>query len=110
MCRSVAVEVFGAAKVLGLNPPSGSKSWQLGEKRDMWGGLPWASWNKGSGDVVDGDGEETLPWLPLHAAVTNGCVGVWGAAMAAARSISFASFFAAAATLFAFSFVSSSGG
>jgi hypothetical protein len=47
--------------VLGLNLPSGSKSWQLTEKRDLWGGLPWASWNNGDGDAVDGDGEETLP-------------------------------------------------
>jgi hypothetical protein len=93
--------VFGAAKVLGLNPPSGSKSWQLGEKRDNWGGLPWASWNKGDGDEVDADSEKTLPWLPLPAAGTDGCAGLWGAAMAATRSINTASFASAAASLFA---------
>jgi hypothetical protein len=99
MCRSAVVKVFGEAKVLGLNPPSGTKWWKLGEKWDRWGGLPWASWNKG--DEVDVDGKETLPWLPLHAAGTNGCAGVWGAGMAAARSINAASFAVAVAALFA---------
>ena len=68
MCRSPAGKVFGAAKAFGLNPPSGSKSWQLAEKRDRWCGLPWASWNNGDavnsdgeGDAVDGDDEEMLP-------------------------------------------------
>jgi hypothetical protein len=61
MCTSAVEKVSGAAKVLGLNPPSGSKSWQLAEKRDMWGGLPWASWNNGDGNAVDRDDEETLP-------------------------------------------------
>jgi hypothetical protein len=60
------VQVIGGesvweVKLSGLNPPSVSKSWQLGEKRDRWGELPWASWNKDDGNEVEGDGEETLP-------------------------------------------------
>jgi hypothetical protein len=94
-----AGEGVWAAKVVELNPPSGSKSWQLAEKRDRWGGLPWTSWNNISDDAVDGDGEETLPWLPLHAARKNGCAGVWGATMVAARSINVACFAASDATL-----------
>jgi hypothetical protein len=55
---------------------------------------------------VDGDGKETLPWLPLHVAGTNGCTGVWGTAIAAARSINFISFAAALTSLFAYKFAS----